>query len=60
MTGKIGEYTFELDSELGRIDVYQKGDAVEPGWHIAVGRNVDEKTFHYEIMDWYVKRGTAS
>jgi len=60
MTGKIGEYTFELDSELGRIDVYQKGDAVEPGWHIAVGHNVDEKTFHYEIMDWYVKRGTAS
>ena len=59
MTGKIGEYTFELDSELNRIDVYQKGDAVEPGWHITVSPDVDEKTFHYEIMDWYAKRGTA-
>ena len=60
MHGKIGEYTFELDSELNRIDVYQKGDVVDPGWHIPVSADVDEKTFHYEIMDWYVKRGTVS
>ena len=60
MRGEIGEYTFELDSELNRIDVYQKGDAVDPAWHIPVSPDVDEKTFHYEIMDWYAKRGTIS
>ena len=56
MNGKIGEFTFELDSELSRIAVYQKGDGSEPAWYIPVGRNIDEKTFHYEIMDWYSKR----
>ena len=56
MTGKIGEYTFELDSELSRIDVYQQGDGTEPSWDITVGRDIDEKTFHYEIMDWYSKK----
>ena len=60
MRGEIGEYTFELDIELNRIDVYQKGDAVDPAWHIPVSTDVDEKTFHYEIMDWYVKRGSIS
>ena len=52
MNGKIGEFTFELDSELSRIAVYQNGDGTEPAWYITVGRDIDEKTFHYEIMDW--------
>ena len=56
MNGKIGEFTFELDSELSRIAVYQNGDGTEPAWYISVGRDIDEKTFHYEIMDWYSKR----
>jgi hypothetical protein len=56
MNGKIGEYTFELDVELSRVDVYKQGDGVDPSWYIAVGRNIDEKTFHYEIMDWYSKK----
>jgi len=56
MNGKIGEYTFELDSTLSRIDVYQQGESSEPAWYIPVGRDIDEKTFHYEIMDWYSKR----
>ena len=56
MHGKIGEYTFELDDQLNRINVYKQGEGIEPDWHIAVGPNVNEKTFHYEIMDWYVKR----
>jgi hypothetical protein len=56
MNGKIGEFTFELDSELSRIAVYQNGDGTEPAWYITVGRDIDEKTFHYEIMDWYSKK----
>jgi len=60
MNGKIGEYTFELDNELSRIDVYQQGEVSEPAWYIPVGRDIDEKTFHYEIMDWYSKRAEAS
>jgi len=56
MNGKIGEFTFELDSELSRIAVYQNGDGTEPAWYISVGRDIDEKTFHYEIMDWYSKK----
>jgi len=56
MSGKIGEYTFELDSELSRIDVYKQGDGTEPSWYISVGRDLDEKAFHYEIMDWYAKK----
>jgi len=60
MNGKIGEYTFELDSTLSRIDVYQQGEGSEPAWYIPVGRDIDEKTFHYEIMDWYSKRAEAS
>ena len=59
MHGEIGEYIFELDKQLNRIDVFQKGDAVDPGWHITTVTNLDEKTFHYEIMDWYVKRAEA-
>ena len=59
MHGKIGEYTFELDDQLNRIDVFKKGDGVVPGWHIPVSTDVDEKTFHYEIMDWYVKRDSS-
>ena len=55
MNGTIGEYTFELDSELSRIEVFKAGDGSEPGWYIVVGRNIDEKAFHYEIMDWYAK-----
>ena len=60
MNGKIGEYTFELDNELSRIDVYQQSEGSEPAWYIPVGRDIDEKTFHYEIMDWYSKRAEAS
>ena len=60
MNGKIGEFTFELDSELSRIAVYQNGEGSEPAWYIPVGRDIDEKTFHYEIMDWYAKRGSIS
>jgi|TARA_R100000805_G_C3507753_1_gene35206 hypothetical protein len=56
MNGKIGEFTFELDSELSRIAVYQNGEGSEPAWYIPVGRDIDEKTFHYEIMDWYSKK----
>jgi len=56
MNGKIGEFTFELDSELSRIAVYKSGDGTEPAWYITVGRDIDEKTFHYEIMDWYSKK----
>tara|TARA_R110002020_G_scaffold183402_3_gene379735 strand:+ start:942 stop:1124 length:183 start_codon:yes stop_codon:yes gene_type:complete len=55
MNGKIGDYTFALDSELSRIEVFKKGDGPEPGWYIVVGRDIDEKAFHYEIMDWYSK-----
>ena len=55
MNGTIGEYTFELDSSLSRIEVCKKGDGPEPGRIIAVGRDIDEKAFHYEIMDWYSK-----
>ena len=60
MHGNIGEYTFELNDQLNRIDVYKKGEGTEPGWHITVSSDIDEKTFHYEIMDWYTKRGTIS
>ena len=56
MNGKIGEFTFELDNELSRIAVYQNGEGSEPAWYIPVGRNIDEKDFHYEIMDWYSKK----
>ena len=56
MNGKIGEYTFELDSELSRIEVYKQGNGTEPSWYITVGQDIDEKSFHYEIMDWYSKK----
>ena len=56
MNGKIGEYTFELDSELSRIDVYKQGEGMDPSWYITVGQDIDEKSFHYEIMDWYSKK----
>jgi hypothetical protein len=59
MHGKIGEYTFELDDQLNRIDVFKDGEGIDPGWHIPVSVDVDEKTFHYEIMDWYVKRDSS-
>jgi len=59
MNGKIGEYTFELDDQLNRINVYRKGEGMEPEWYIPTVTNLDEKTFHYEIMDWYVKRAEA-
>ena len=59
MTGKIGEHTFELDSELNRINVFTRGEGIEPGWYIPVSSDVDEKTFHYEIMDWYAKRDAS-
>tara|TARA_R110000744_G_scaffold31040_1_gene73247 strand:- start:1226 stop:1408 length:183 start_codon:yes stop_codon:yes gene_type:complete len=60
MNGKIGEYTFELDNTLSRIDVYLHGEGSEPSWYISVGREIDEKTFHYEIMDWYSKATEVS
>ena len=56
MSGKIAEYTFELDSDLSRIDVYKQGEGTEPSWYITVGQDIDEKSFHYEIMDWYSKK----
>ena len=56
MNGKIGEFTFQLDSELSRISVYQQGEGSDPAWYISVGKDIDEKTFHYEIMDWYSKK----
>jgi len=56
MNGKIAEYTFELDSDLSRIDVYKQGEGTDPSWYITVGRDIDEKSFHYEIMDWYSKK----
>ena len=56
MNGKIAEYTFELDSDLSRIDVYKQGEGTEPSWYITVGQDIDEKSFHYEIMDWYSKK----
>ena len=56
MNGKIGEYTFELDTALSRIDVYQPGEGSEPSWYIPVGRDIDEKTFHDLIMESIQKR----
>ena len=56
MESNIGDFIFELNEDINKICVYNKDRAGEPEWYISVDSNIDEKKFHYEIMDWYSKR----
>jgi hypothetical protein len=55
MEGQIGKYIFRYDPIVNKIDVYEKPASGEPEWCIEVPESISEKTFHYEIMDWYAK-----
>lgn len=51
LEGQIGNNWFVYDKDSNKITVFQKGD-VDPVAYISVSENLDEKNFHYEIMDW--------
>ena len=59
MESNIGDFIFELNVDINKICVYNKSRVGEPEWYISVDSNIDEKIFHYEIMDLYSKRTTA-
>jgi hypothetical protein len=59
MEGNIGDFIFELNEDINKICVYNKDRTGEPEWYISIDSNIDEKKFHYEIMDWYSKRTTV-
>ena len=53
---KIGNFEFVFDKATARIIVYRSGDAA-PVRHISVSKDLSEKDFHYEIMDFASKMG---
>lgn len=55
-SGKIGKFLFEHDTDTNRISVYIEGQGVEPVSYINVSPTLNEKDFHYEIMDFVTKR----
>lgn len=54
--GKIGKFVFEYEASTSRICVYEEGQGVEPVSYIGVDSDLSEKDFHYEIMDFVMKR----
>lgn len=55
-TGKIEPYTFELNTDTNHIYVYEKGKGVDPVKLIKVEEGITEKDFHYEIMDFVMRK----
>lgn len=55
MRGKIDNFEFVLEEETNRIFVYQDNNDT-PVSMINVKEDIDEKDFHYEIMDFVSKR----
>jgi len=53
---KIGKFEFVFEVETARIIVYRTGDAT-PIRYINVRKELSEKDFHYEIMDFAAKMG---
>ena len=53
---KIGKFEFVFEAATARITVYRSGDTT-PIRHISVSRDLTEKDFHYEIMDFAAKMG---
>ena len=53
---KINDLNFVLEEETNRIYVY-KGSSEEPFSFISVEKDLTEKEFHYEIMDFAAKQG---
>jgi hypothetical protein len=54
-TSKIADYRFELKPDTERVLVYKEGAGVDPIAYIHVEKNIPEKDFHYEIMDFITK-----
>lgn len=48
----IGKYRFKLDVQMNKIEVYCQSKGVEPIALIPVKPKLQEKDFHYEIMQW--------
>lgn len=53
---KIGSFEFVFDESTARIVVYRAGDPT-PLRYISVSKDLSEKDFHYEIMDFAAKTG---
>ena len=53
---KIGSFEFVFEQSTARIVVYRDGDT-SPVRYIAVSKDLSEKDFHYEIMDFAAKIG---
>ena len=53
---KIGKFEFVFEATTARIIVYRSGDPA-PVRHICVSKDLSEKDFHYEIMDFASKMG---
>jgi len=53
---KIGKFEFIFEAATARIVVYRSGDTT-PVRHINVSKDLSEKDFHYEIMDFASKMG---
>lgn len=54
---KIGKFEFVFEAATARITVYRSGDTT-PVRHICVDKDLSEKDFHYEIMDFAAKMGS--
>lgn len=52
---KINKYSFEHDPETNRIMIYKEGSGTEPIAFIGTEKNLSEKDFHYDIMEWFSK-----
>ena len=55
MEANIKSFKFKLNESSSLIEVYDDQKAEEPYTFIRVADNINEKDFHFEISDWYIK-----
>lgn len=59
MEANINNYTFKHNEKTLFIEVYDSENSEEPYSFIKVNKDLNEKDFHYEISDWFLKNVDA-
>tara|TARA_R110000765_G_scaffold1890_2_gene5170 strand:- start:1022 stop:1204 length:183 start_codon:yes stop_codon:yes gene_type:complete len=54
MEASINTFKFKLDRIQDVIEVFDGPVTGRPAAYIKVSHEIDEKTFHMEISDWYM------